>query len=396
MAVIRRMVSPIKFIRNIVPVIFLLFSAAACAQVRPVVQTGASRLDAILSAVGNRPVGLFVNQTAMVGKTHLADTLLSRGVRVMKIYSPEHGFRGDADAGEDVGNGNDPRSGLPIISLYGPNKKPKPAQLEGVDIILFDMQDIGVRFFTYISSLHYMMEACAENGKKLIILDRPNPNGGYVDGPVLEKEFKSFVGMHPVPVVHGMTIGEYGTMVNGEGWLTGGVKCDLEVIRVVGWKHGDPWHVEVKPSPNLPNDHAIRIYPSTCFFEGTVLSIGRGTMNPFEQAGHPDITGYAHTFTPVSIPGMAKTPLLENKVCRGMDMRSMKVRERLDLSPLIELYKAFPDKDGYFISYFEKLAGTASLREQIRQGMGEDKIRESWQPGLKAFVGVRKKYLLYP
>jgi len=377
-------------------VFWLMVAIAAPAQDKTRVQTGASRIAAVLEAVGDRNVGLFVNQTAMVGRTHLADTLLSCGVRVKKIYSPEHGFRGDADAGEDVGNGTDPRSGLPIISLYGPNKKPTAAQLEGVEVILFDMQDIGVRFFTYISSLHYMMEACAENGRKLIILDRPNPNGGYVDGPVREEQFKSFVGMHPVPVVHGMTIGEYGMMVNGEGWLSGGKKCDLQVIKVQGWKHSDPWHVAVKPSPNLPNDHAIRIYPSTCFFEGTVLSIGRGTLSPFEQAGHPDLAGYAHTFTPVSIPGMAKTPLLENKLCRGLDFRSMKVRDRLDLAPLIELYKAFPDKDKFFISYFEKLAGTATLREQIRQGMSEDQIRASWQPGLKEFHSIRKKYLLYP
>ncbi|MFM7328841.1 MAG: exo-beta-N-acetylmuramidase NamZ domain-containing protein [Bacteroidota bacterium] len=393
------MVKPIIFIRALSFTACLLVVMGCVAQQKGrvgTVGTGASQISSIISAVGDKRVGMFVNQTAMVGNTHVVDTLLSRGVRVVKIYSPEHGFRGDADAGEDVGNGTDPRSGVPIVSLYGPNKKPKPEQLADVDVVLFDMQDIGVRFFTYISSLHYMIEACAEQGKPLIILDRPNPNGGYVDGPMMETAHKSFVGMHPIPVVHGMTIGEYARMVNGERWLSGGLQCDLKVIPVTGWKHGDPWHVAVKPSPNLPNDHAIRIYPSTCFFEGTVLSIGRGTMNPFEQTGHPDLKNYKHTFTPVSIPGMSKTPPLMNQLCHGLDFRTMEVNDRLNLAPLIELYNAFPDKDKFFISYFEKLAGTATLREQIRQGVSEEKIRESWQPGLKAFREMRKKYLLYP
>ena len=390
------MYQPIKLLQALTFTGCLMYAITPLAQPKISVSTGASQVAAVVSAVRDQRVGLFVNQTATVGETHLVDTLLSCGVKVVKIYSPEHGFRGDADAGEDVGNGVDPRSGVPIVSLYGPNKKPKPDQLADVDVILFDMQDIGVRFFTYISSLHYMMEACAEQKKKLIILDRPNPNGGYVDGPVMETAHKSFVGMHPVPVVHGMTIGEYARMVNGEGWLPNGLRCDLQVIAVKGWKHGDPWSVPVKPSPNLPNDHAIRIYPSTCFFEGTVLSIGRGTLNPFEQAGHPDLKGYAHTFTPVSIPGMSKTPPLQNQVCYGLDFRNMSVNDRLDLAPLIELYNTFPDKDKFFISYFEKLAGTATLREQIRQGMSAQKIRESWQPGLKAFLAIRKKYLLYP
>lgn len=365
------------------------------------VQCGADRIDVILKKIEGKRVGVFVNHTAVLGSVsngvHLVDTLKRAGVQLVKIFSPEHGFRGDADAGEDVANSTDPRSGIPIVSLYGPNKKPKPEVLKDLDVILFDMQDVGARFFTYISSLHYLMEACAEQGKKVIILDRPNPNGEMVDGPVLDKAFKSFVGMHPIPVTHGMTLGEYAQMINGEGWLEGGKKCALEVITMKGWKHGDAYAVPNKPSPNLPNDHAIKLYPSTCFFEGTVLSIGRGTKNPFEVAGHPNLKGiYDFSFTPVSIPGMAKSPLLENQTCYGIDMRGEPVPHRIELKYLITAYRNFPDKEKFFNSYFEKLAGNNLLREQIKQGLDEEQIRETWKPGLEAFRAVRKKYLLYP
>ena len=367
-----------------------LFSAS-CAQ-----QTGADQLDQVLELIKGKRTALFVNHTSMVKRKHLVDTLKSRQANLVKIFSPEHGFRGDADAGEDVSNATDPSSGLPIISLYGPNKKPSADHLKDVDVVVFDMQDIGVRFFTYISSMHYMMEACAEQKKKIIILDRPNPNAHYVDGPVLEKAFTSFVGMHPVPIVYGMTIGEYAQMVNGEGWLANGIKCDLTVMPLKKWKHADGYSLPIKPSPNLPNDHAILMYPSTCLFEGTSLSIGRGTRSPFELVGHPDLKQYAFSFTPISIPGMAKTPVLQDKQCFGLDLRNAKPTDFINLDYLIELYQGFPQKDKFFISYIDKLAGTATLREQIKSGMKAADIRKSWQPGLENFKKIRARYLLYP
>lgn len=371
--------------------LMLFLFSASCAQ-----QTGADQLDRVLKLINGKRTALFVNHTSMVKGKHLVDTLKSCKATLVKIFSPEHGFRGDADAGEDVSNAIDLSSGLPILSLYGPNKKPTAEQLKDVDVVLFDMQDIGVRFFTYISSMHYMMEACAEQNKKLIVLDRPNPNGAYVDGPVLEKDFTSFVGMHPVPIVYGMTIGEYAQMINGEGWLKNGIKCDLTVVTLKNWKHVDGYSLPVKPSPNLPNDHSILLYPSTCLFEGTSLSIGRGTRSPFEMVGHPDLKQYQFSFTPVSIPGMAKTPLLQDKQCFGLDLRKAKPTRFINLDYLIELYQAFPDKDKYFISYIDKLAGTASLKEQIRSGLNAKEIRTSWQPGLDGFKKIRAKYLLYP
>jgi len=252
-----------------------------------------------------------------------------------------------------------------------------------------------VRFYTYISTLHYVMEACAEQNKKVIVLDRPNPNGHYVDGPVLEKEFKSFVGMHPIPIVHGLTIGELALMINGEGWLDGNKRCALEIIPVKNWTHADPYSLPVKPSPNLPNDQSIRLYPSICLFEGTVISLGRGTQMPFQVVGHPELKNMNFHFTPISIEGMSKNPPLENKMCYGLDLREVMVKPQLDLSYLIAVYQAFPDKEKFFNTYFEKLAGTATLRSQIKQGMHEDEIRKSWQSGLDAFILSRKNYLLY-
>lgn len=363
---------------------------------KPAVITGAMQLDVLLPMLTSKKVGIVVNHTSLVGKTHLADTLLKRNVNLIKIYAPEHGFRGTADAGEEIKDGVDSKTNLPVVSLYGSNKKPTAEQLADIDVVIFDIQDVGVRFYTYISTLHYVMEACAENNKKLIVLDRPNPNGHYVDGPILEKEFKSFVGMHPIPIVHGMTIGELARMINGEDWLEGNKTCDLEVIPVKNWKHADPFSLPVKPSPNLPNDQAIALYPSTCLFEGTVISLGRGTQMPFQIIGHPDLKNMPFQFTPVSIDGMSKNPPLENKVCHGLDLREVKVKPQLDLSYLISFYRAFPDKDKFFNNYFEKLAGTEKLREQIRQGLDEAQIRESWRIDLEKFKELRKKYLLYP
>lgn len=358
------------------------------------VKVGAEQLNLLLPLLKNKNIALVVNHTAMVGKSHLVDTLLKNGINIKKIMAPEHGFRGKADAGETVKDGADSKTGLPIVSLYGNNKKPTKEQLSDVDLVVFDIQDVGVRFFTYISTLHYVMEACAENGKQVIVLDRPNPNGDYVDGPLLQAEHQSFVGMHPIPIVHGMTIGEYAAMINGEGWIKS--KCALEVIKLKNWKHSDAYSLPHKPSPNLPNDHAIRLYPSTCLFEGTAISVGRGTQMPFEVVGHPDLKNMPFSFTPISIDGMSKNPPFENKMCYGLDLQKTAVKKQLDLSYLIQLYQLYPDKEKFFIPYFEKLAGTSALREQIKSGMTEEAIRKTWEPDLKKFKDMRSNYLLYP
>jgi uncharacterized protein YbbC (DUF1343 family) len=374
-----------------------LFGCTANSQNRAV-ETGASQIPLVVSNLQGKRVAMMVNQTSIIGKTHVVDSLKALGIDIKKIFAVEHGFRGTADAGEVVKNSTDTKTNIPIISLYGNSKKPTPESLTDVDVVLFDIQDVGTRFYTYISSLHYLMEACAENNKPLIILDRPNPNGSYVDGPILQKEFKSFVGMHPIPVVHGMTIGEYAQMINGEGWLEGKKTCSLEIIKLKNWNHGDFYSLPVRPSPNLPNDQAIALYPSTCFFEGTALSVGRGTYHPFEWVGHPDLKGkgYPFQFTPMSIDGMSKQPPLENKLCYGLDLSKVKPKKRIDLSYLIELYQAFPDKEKFFIKYFNTLAGSTKLKEQIIAGLSEDEIRASWQPDLKTFNSIRAKYLLYP
>jgi uncharacterized protein YbbC (DUF1343 family) len=372
-----------------------LFGCTANSQNRAV-ETGASQTPLVVSKLQGKRVAMMVNQTSIIGKTHLVDSLKSLGIDIKKIFAVEHGFRGTADAGEVVKNSIDSKTNFQIVSLYGSNKKPTPESLADVDLVLFDIQDVGARFYTYISSLHYLMEACAENGKPLIVLDRPNPNGSYVDGPVLQKEFKSFVGMHPIPVVHGMTIGEYAQMINGEGWLEGGKKCALEIIQLKNWNHNDFYSLPVRPSPNLPTDQAIALYPSTCFFEGTSVSVGRGTYHPFEWIGHPDLKGYAFQFTPISIDGMSKQPPLENKLCYGLDLSKVERKKRIDLSYLIELYQAFPDKEKFFGKYFNALAGSGQLKEQLISGMTEEAIRASWQSDLNAFKKVRAKYLLYP
>ena len=365
-------------------------------------KVGAERLELYLPYLqGSQGAALLVNQTSMVGNTHLVDTLLSLGVKVAKIFAPEHGFRGSADAGEKVRDGKDLETGLPIISLYGSSRKPAAADLEGIDVVVFDVQDVGARFYTYISSMHYVMEACAEQDVFFVVLDRPNPNGHYVDGPILQKGYESFVGMHPVPIVHGMTVGEYAKMIYGEGWLAGGVKGEMEVIPCSGYTHNTSYELPVAPSPNLPNMRAIYLYPSICFFEGTVASEGRGTPHQFQVYGHPDYPEGDYTFTPVPMPG-ARYPKLEGKLCHGYSLvgrepDSIRAEARVNLSYLIEFYRNFPDKDNFFLKnlFFDKLAGGAQLRQQIIAGKTEEEIRESWKEGLDAFRKVRRKYLLY-
>ena len=356
---------------------------------------GAEQLDLLLPQLQGKRVGLLVNNTANIGKTHLADTLVRRGVSITKIFGPEHGFRGEAADGEQVNDSVDLKTGIPLVSLYGKNYKPTPQQLSDIDILLFDIQDVGTRFYTYISTLHYAMEACAENGKRLIVLDRPNPNG-YVDGPIRRPELKSFVGMDPIPIVHGLTVGELALMINGEGWLEGGTQCTVDILTLKNWKHADEYPVPARPSPNLPNDQAIKLYPSLCLFEGTVISIGRGTPMPFQVLGNPELKGMAFKFTPVSIRGVSTHPPLENKVCFGFDLRSVKVERKLDLSYLLEFYNAYPDKGKFFTAYFDRLAGTPLLKQQIQGGLTEDQIRATWQGELDAYKTMRTKYLLYP
>jgi len=383
--------------------LFLILTLSVCdagtqnstTEVRP----GAASLENYLTKIGKKQFALVANHTSLVGRVHLLDTLLQRGIeknQIRTIFCPEHGFRGERGAGVSVDDHRDPLTGIPVVSLYGKNKKPSAEQLSGVELLLFDLQDVGVRFYTYISTLHYVMEACAENGIPLVVLDRPNPNGGYVDGPVLEPEYTSFVGMHPIPVVYGLSIGELAQMINGERWLSGGIQCDLTVIPCQNYSHGIPYSMPVRPSPNLANDHAILLYPSTCFFEGTVISEGRGTTMPFEVYGHPDMDG-KFSFTPKSIEGVAVNPKFMGRNCFGADLRDFIPKEgwnHLFLEFLLNAYEAYPDKEVFFTPYFEKLAGTAVLRKQIEEGWNEDQIRESWRPDIEVFKGLREQYLL--
>ncbi|MEN8158147.1 MAG: DUF1343 domain-containing protein [Bacteroidota bacterium] len=387
--------------RMLIITLLLLPGMLACSQPEEhPIRCGAERMDYYLPFIEELKIALVVNHTSVVGNSHLIDTLISSGLarkQLVKVFAPEHGFRGKADAGEKVESGVDPVTGIPVVSLYGDHKKPVPEDLEGVDLVLFDIQDVGARFYTYISTLHYVMEACAENGVPLMVLDRPNPNSGYVDGPILEPEYRSFVGMHPIPVVYGLTIGELASMINGEGWLHGGVQCNLSVVRCNHYYHGKAYSLPVSPSPNLTRDHAIRLYPSTCFFEGTVVSEGRGTPTPFELYGHPDLEG-AYSFTPVSVPGASRYPKLEGQHCSGEDLRSFIPEEgwdRLFLEFLLDAYHKYPHKEEFFIPFFEKLAGTADLRWQIEAGWDESKIRASWRPGLDNYMRKREKYLIY-
>ncbi len=365
-------------------------------------QPGAHELRTYLPKLSGKKVGLVVNHTSMINDTHLVDRLMSEGVDVQMIFAPEHGFKGTAYNGEEIKDGLY-KGKTPIRSLYGKTKKPAATDIDLLDIVIFDIQDVGARFYTYISTLHYVMEAAAEGGKEVIILDRPNPNGHYVDGPVLEQGFSSFVGMHPVPVVYGMTIGEYGQMINGEGWMKNGVKCSLEVIKVTGgYSHGTPYTLPIAPSPNLPNQRSILLYPSLCFFEGTVVSAGRGTDKQFQIYGHPNMSG-DYTFTPVSMTS-SKYPKHEGKQCKGQSLNHMDETEifsqaALDLSYIIEAYKNTTLTDESFFlksNFFNKLAGNSSLMSQLKEEWPEDLIRASWADDITAFRAVRAKYLLYP
>ena len=345
-------------------------------------------------------VGIVANQTSVVVKNqHSVDFLQEKGVNIVRIFCPEHGFRGDADAGESVGDYRDKKTGLQVISLYGKKKKPLPGDLKGIEVMVFDMQDVGVRFYTYLSTLHYVMEACAEQHIPLIVMDRPNPNAFYVDGPVLEMKYHSFVGMHPVPVVYGMTIGEYACMINGEGWLKNGIKCDLSVIACRGWKRNMTVDLPRKPSPNLPDKVSVMLYPSVCLFEGTVVSEGRGTHTPFQVFGHPELKNMPYSFIPESIPGMSKSPKCLGQKCYGMDLRGkyqeVKRGGQLRLDWLLTAWQNYTGEKPFFIPFFEKLAGTDRLRKDIQAGKTEEEIRAAWKPGLQAFEQIREKYLIY-
>ncbi|UGU14832.1 DUF1343 domain-containing protein [Sinomicrobium kalidii] len=367
------------------------------------IAVGANRTEEYLPLIRDKRVGIVANPTSIIFRdnnnrnyTHLVDSLVSRGVNVRKVFAPEHGFRGTADAGEKIKDGKDPKTGLSVISLYGKNRKPGAEQLADIDVVIFDLQDVGVRFYTYISTLHYVMEACAENDKPLIVLDRPNPNGHFVDGPVLNPEYKSFVGMHPIPVAHGMTIGEYARMINGEKWLTKGIQCRLQVVSCDNYTKDMPYDLPIKPSPNLPNAQAVNLYPSLCFFEGTNVSEGRGTEKQFQVYGSPHLpeSEYDYYFTPRPNFG-AKNPEHNGVLCRGEDLSRAERLNRLELKWLIKAYNNTANKDDFFNNFFVKLAGTEVLQQQIEAGMPEAKIRNSWKKGLEMFRKVRAKYLLY-
>ena len=372
----------------------------ACSNGDLPIRCGADRMEQYLPLIGERSIALVANHTSVIEGTHLVDTLLSRGVQkdqILKVFAPEHGFRGERAAGSLINDSTDPETGIPIVSLYGANKKPGPGDLEGVELVIFDLQDVGARFYTYISTLHYIMEACAENGVPLLVLDRPNPNGNFVDGPLMEPDYSSFIGMHPIPVVYGLTIGELAGMINGEGWLSEGVWCELEVVPCINYSHSTTYSLPVSPSPNLSNDHAIRLYPSTCFFEGTILSEGRGTAMPFEVYGHPDLEG-DFSFIPVGIPGVSGNPKFKDQLCVGKDLRDFIPADgwtRIHLEWLLDAYEKFPDKSDFFIPYFEKLTGTGQLRSQIEAGWNETKIRSSWQTDLNSYLEKRENYLIY-
>lgn len=382
--------------------ILLIFLLISSISIHAQVRMGAEQMEKLLPLLKGKRIALVVNHTSVVGQTqtHLLDTLLSLKVDVRKVFAPEHGFRGNADAGETVKNGRDTKSGKPILSLYGKNKKPTPAQLEDIDLVLFDIQDVGARFYTYISTMHYVMEACAENKKSFIVTDRPNPCD-YIDGPVREASKKSFVGMHPIPVLHGCTVGELAQMINGEGWLKDGLRCELTVIPVEGWKHGQPYSLPIKPSPNLPNDQSIALYASLCPFEGTSVSVGRGTHTPFQIIGSPDIQTYPYTFTPQALEGFDKNPLHKGKACSGLDLRYIQTPKGFSLKYVIEFYQAYRKAgkaDRFFsrASWFDLLLGTSSVREAIIAGKDETSIRSIWQRSLDNYKIIRQRYLLYP
>lgn len=371
--------------------------------------TGAEQLDQYLPYLAGKRVAILANKTTIIGKTHLVDSLKRLGVNIVKVFGPEHGFRGNASAGVRVADEVDPGTGIPIISLYGKKNKPTPEDMADVDIMIYDLQDVGVRFYTNINALSRLMEACAESDKELLILDRPNPNAYLIDGPILDMKFKSGIGMFPLPMSHGLTVAEFAQMANGEGWLTNGVKCKLKIIRVANYDHEMMYTLPVSPSPNLNTQQAVMLYPSTCLFEGTYLNHGRGTMFPFTVVGSPELKGiYKFSYTPTSIKGMAETPLFMNQVCYGLDLRTYDVnilreKKQVNIQWMMELYKNHPYKEKFFDSKLsremgtiERLVGVADFRQQIIDGKSEAEIRASWEPGLSQYKEMRKKYLLYP
>lgn len=381
-------------------VLFILLCAtihSGCAQKTP--RPGAHHFEAYKVQLQGKRVGVVAHHASLIisnqDTVHLVDFLLQKKINVQKIFGPEHGFRGDAYDGKIIDDATDPRTGLPIVSIYGKNKKPQPEQLQDIDVLIFDLQDVGARFYTYLSTLLLIMEACAENDIPLLVLDRPNPNGHYVDGPILDLKHKSFVGMLPIPVVHGMTLGEMAQMINGENWLPNNLQCDLEVIKVSDYDHNTRITLPVAPSPNLPNAQAVALYPSLCFMEKTVMSIGRGTNMQFQIYGHPDYASKNFQFTPQPNAG-SKYPKLEGQVAYGVDLREVAVADKIDLQWLIDAYHNTAVKEDFFMDSFEILSGTDRLREQIKEGLSAEEISTSWQADLKTFMAKRKPYLLYP
>ncbi len=362
---------------------------------------GAERFDKLKTLLEDKRIGLVVNQTSILNneiQTHLLDALVENGFQVKVVFAPEHGFRGIVDAGEIVKDSKDIKTGIPIVSIYGKQKAPTAEQMADIDAVVFDIQDVGARFYTYISTMHYVMEACAENDKELIVLDRPNPND-YIDGPIRQPGFRSFVGVDPIPLLHGLTVGELASMINGEGWLkTGENSCKLEVVTMLNWKHGDPYWLPVKPSPNLPNDQAVRLYPSLCFFEATSFSVGRGTYHPFQVIGYPDKKFGDFSFTPTSLPGFDTHPIQKDKVCYGINLQEYPFEGGLTLKFVLYFYDKCGKNASFFFSrakWFDLLAGTDQLRKQIIAGMDEEEIRETWKEDLDNYKEMRKKYLLY-
>jgi len=379
--------------------ILIAFNYLSFSQENNLISVGSNQLDEYLPEIKNLNIAVIANSTSRIksnkSSIHLIDSLLKLNINVKKVFSPEHGFRGEADAGEKIKNSIDLKTGLEIVSLYGSNKKPSKEQLKGLEILIFDIQDVGARFYTYISTLHYVMEAAAENNIKLILLDRPNPNAHYVDGPILDPNFKSFIGMHPVPIVHGMTIGEYAKMINSEGWLKNKIKCDIKIIEIKNYNRAVIYDLPVKPSPNLPNMQSINLYPSLCLFERTSVSIGRGTNLQFQIIGNPEWVNKSFAFTPISMPG-AKNPKHINKKCYGEDLRSYPLLNEINLSWIINAYNNSNDKKTFFKSGFNKLAGNQKLQKQIIDGVSEKDIKLSWKEGIDKFKMIRSKYLIYP
>jgi len=372
------------------------------------ITTGADQPEEYLPYLKGKRVGILANQTTIAGDKHLVDFLMSKGVNVVKVFGPEHGFRGNASAGVKVADEKDQATGIKIISLYGAKRKPSREDLADIDVMIYDVQDVGVRFYTYINVLRDIMESCAEFKKELIVLDRPNPNGYLIDGPILDMSLKSGIGQFPIPIAHGLTIAEFAQMINGEGWLSGKMVAKLKIVKVLNYQHDMEYVLPVKPSPNLNTKQNVMLYPSTCLFEGTKLNHGRGTYSPFAVMGSPLLKGkYPFSFTPVSIPGMSETPLYMNEVCYGLDLRNydtdqLRKSKKLNLKWMIELYQAYPEKEKFFdksfskqINDIDKLAGTRDFKEQIIAGKTEEEIRKSWEPGLTNYKKMRQKYLLY-